>query len=197
MESAFCGDAIMFTIIDQQHGVEVKVLGHFRSATVSPYFLLNQSASLNVVGFLLATLTGSKSSGSEFAFNPGRRWEYRTELLGPKHNHVFTIYYVVKGIVRGIVDSTMFHIVRTETSKSTSQPQGQHVNTHEQDEKNAESGHSKKEFKALDVDDAKFNVEPQISQGDSSVDDSNSSFSKMLYSFQDQDDPKDASADPR
>jgi hypothetical protein len=57
-----------------------------------------------------ATFVLENVNGLRFAFNPPRKWEYRTKIR-KGDAHVFTISCIVKGVIVGVFTSTLFKIV--------------------------------------------------------------------------------------
>ena len=192
------------TVIDHwQRAAEFKLLGHFREVGESPTLNLHQSVDSNEE-LITATFTGLKQDGLGFSFNPSRRWEYKTKL--GKNDHVFTVYYILNGIVRGIADSVIFHIVESSKwprftlvlSEITVNDKLKNTAISKRDREEDHCSSSKpipiqpttKKSKKSALSEATNCGEENVS---SSVDPNNedrcsSPFSTLLYSFQDQDD---------
>jgi len=97
--------------VDLAKNEECKLLGLFQYVGEPPALqLLDQAVDLNDTNFLTAKPTGFHSSNEiSFAFHPCRKWKYI-----PKQrcgDHLFSVYFIVNGKVRGIAESTVFGLV--------------------------------------------------------------------------------------
>jgi hypothetical protein len=107
---------LFVSVQDNEENGSRRLLGHFRCLGEPLALQLDQVIEVDDKDLFTATLTGLKmTNGLNFSFNPGRKWQYIPNSRGGDDDHLFTVYYVVNGKVRGVAESAIFHLAASST----------------------------------------------------------------------------------